>query len=144
MAEAIKGTILVVRTVHVHVLLLYILYTSPTNQVFQIAYCYSNKKAEWEAICSSFVTSMYLVHPTFIKIHLLLHLVECMPSILIGKVMSPIQVQTLPLLSISRCKSFNGLIHNQNICSNRHAPSRDIAHSFAVMESIRYICDSQK
>ena len=41
------------------------------------------KRAEWEAICQSFVssTSTYQVYPSFMnkpKIHLILHLVECM------------------------------------------------------------------
>ena len=54
------------------------------SKVFQISYCqyYSPiKRAEWEAICQEFVRSIYQVFPSFTskpKIHLILHLVECM------------------------------------------------------------------
>ena len=55
-----------------------------TFQVFQICYCtyYSpDNRAEWEAICQEFVSSIHHVYPSFTrkpKIHLILHLVESM------------------------------------------------------------------
>ena len=38
-----------------------------------------------------------------------------------------------------RCESFNGMIRAQNVYSNKLSPSRDIAHSFAVLGHLRYI-----
>ncbi|KAL5500102.1 hypothetical protein EMCRGX_G011605 [Ephydatia muelleri] len=37
-----------------------------------------------------------------------------------------------------RCESYNSLIRCRNIYSNRQAPSKDIANSFAIQESIRF------
>ena len=47
--------------------------------------------------------------------------------------------QITPLL-LCRCESFNSVMRIHNIYANRAAPSRDIAHSFAVMEHLRFIC----
>ena len=40
-----------------------------------------------------------------------------------------------------RFETFNSFIRAQNIYGNKHAPSRDIAHKFAVIKQIRYICE---
>ncbi|KAL5479127.1 hypothetical protein EMCRGX_G022609 [Ephydatia muelleri] len=39
-----------------------------------------------------------------------------------------------------RCESFNGTIRAHNIYANRHAPSKDIATSFAIQQSIQFVC----
>eukprot|EP00731_Ephydatia_muelleri_P020757 Em0013g484a len=39
-----------------------------------------------------------------------------------------------------RCESYNAAIRGCNIYANRHAPSKDIATSFAIQESIRFVC----
>ena len=45
--------------------------------------------------------------------------------------------------SIHRCESFNSLIRGQNIHGNKQAPSRDIAHRFAVIEHLRFLCNTK-
>ena len=47
--------------------------------------------------------------------------------------------QITPLL-LCRCESFNSVMRIHNIYANQAAPCRDIAHSFAVMEHLRFIC----
>ena len=39
-----------------------------------------------------------------------------------------------------RCETFNSLIRTRNIFGNKQAPSRDIAHGFAVLEHLRFVC----
>ena len=39
-----------------------------------------------------------------------------------------------------RCETFNSLIRARNIFGNKQAPSRDIAHGFAVIEHLRFVC----
>ena len=46
----------------------------------------------------------------------------------------------LTCLNCFRCESFNGTIRAHNIYANRHAPSKDIATSFAIQQSIRFVC----
>ena len=41
-----------------------------------------------------------------------------------------------------RCEAFNSLMREQNIFSNRRAPSRDIAVSFLTLEALRFVCSS--
>ena len=41
----------------------------------------------------------------------------------------------------TRCESFNAKVREQNIFSNRRAPSRDIANHFANLQHMRYIAD---
>ena len=41
---------------------------------------------------------------------------------------------------ICRFESFNSLIRNQNIFGNKQSPSRDIAHKFAIIQHLRWIC----
>ena len=42
------------------------------------------------------------------------------------------------------CESFNSYIRSHNIFGNKQAPSRDIAHRFAVLEHIRFTCSSKR
>ena len=44
------------------------------------------------------------------------------------------------LLYPYRCETFNSLIRTRNIFGNKQAPSRDIAHGFAVLEHLRFVC----
>ena len=84
-----------------------------------------------------------------LKIHILLHLPDDMlqfgPSFNIQhrKVVTLLQVQLCVLylyLYSTRCESYNAAIRGRNIYANRHAPSKDIATSFAIQESIRFVC----
>ena len=43
-------------------------------------------------------------------------------------------------LSHVRCETYNSLIRARNVYGNRLAPSRDIAHGFALIEHLRFIC----
>ena len=65
-------------------------------------------------------------------------------SSILASVQCTITVRFIVLSLLHRCESFNSFIRNQNINGNRHAPSRDIAQSFAVMEYIRFICSSER
>jgi len=38
-----------------------------------------------------------------------------------------------------RCEAFNSLVRHQNVYSNRHNPSRDIAVGFSVREHLTYV-----
>lgn len=79
------------------------------------------------------------------KIHLLLHLVECIEQF--GPTSSERlenhgNKESLPnIIYIRRCETFNSFIRAQNIYGNKRAPSRDIAHHFSTIEHLRYICD---
>ena len=72
------------------------------------------------------------------KIHLLLLLPEHM------RMFGPTSYNTERFVDfhvkilILRCESYNLLIRCRNIYSNRQAPSKDIANSFAIQESIRF------
>ena len=35
---------------------------------------------------------------------------------------------------------FNSLMRSQNVYGNRHTPSKDISHNFAILEHLRFIC----
>ena len=55
-----------------------------TVQIFKIAYCEYfdlSKKSEWLGVCQDFVHAVSVHQPSMLlkqKVHLLLHLVECM------------------------------------------------------------------
>ena len=126
-------------------------------QVFQIAYCIHynpQKRGECEEVCRSFVNKVCRVYPGFgqkPKIHLLLHLPECMDNF------GPTAAYNTERYTLTcsvffrsmtsllhRCESFNSFIRNHNIHGNKRAPSRDIAYRFAVIEHIRYLGCSEK
>ena len=111
-------------------------------------------------VCREFVEAVSQYQPDMLKkqkVHLLLHLVECMEQFgptsafnserygfetMIGKIKCTIITITKP--NYRRFETFNSFIRAQNIIyGNKHAPSRDIAHKFAVIEQIRYICEDR-
>lgn len=44
-------------------------------------------------------------------------------------------------LFIFRYEAFNSNLRAQNVFGNRHSPSKDIAHKFAVLENLRFVCN---
>ena len=123
--------------------------------MFQIAYCdyYApSKAAEWKDICKDFVDNVHEYRPDMLKkqkVHLILHLAECMeqfgPTSSFNRERYLVQLmhrmRYYPHSSLCRCETFNSFIRVQNIFGNKGAPSRDIAHHFAVVEQLRHICD---
>ena len=130
-------------------------------QIFKIAYCdyYDPSLFFWVEWRREFVEAVSQHQPDMLKkqkVHLLLHLVECMEQfgptsafnserygleiIMIGEIKSA-QSSLLPNKNYHWFETFNSFIRAQNIYGNKHAPSRDIAHKFAVIEQIRYICE---
>ncbi|KAL5517735.1 hypothetical protein EMCRGX_G003341 [Ephydatia muelleri] len=101
-------------------------------EVFRMVYCQSFKPeniASYNAICLDFVRAVDLHAPELkgkLKIHLILHLPENM--LMFGPAST---------FNTERCESFNCNIRAHNIYANRHAPSKDIATSFAIQQSIR-------
>lgn len=80
------------------------------------------------------------------KVHLMLHLVNCMEQFgPTSSFNSERYVNTDIWFAIVyyqhlRCETFNSFIRIQNIYGNKSAPSKDIAHHFAIIEHLRYIC----
>eukprot|EP00731_Ephydatia_muelleri_P016723 Em0009g1147a len=104
-------------------------------RVFRIAYCnYFSPHLyhEWKSICENFVINVKHTMPELLnkpKVHLILHLVDCM-----------VNLGPCSAFSAERCESFNATVRAQNIFSNRLAPSRDICNHFAVQQHLRYTC----
>lgn len=122
------------------------------TKVFKIAYCdlfVKSKESTCKEICKQCVEKIYSIYPEFgrkVKIHLLLHLTDCMIQF------GPTQgfnterlVCTLLYISynciLSRFEAFNSLIRSKNIFANRLSPSRDIATRFEVTGHLRSICN---
>eukprot|EP00731_Ephydatia_muelleri_P008143 Em0004g481a len=105
------------------------------SKVFRIAYCnYFSPHLyhEWKSICENFVINVKHTMPELLnkpKVHLILHLVDCM-----------VNLGPCSAFSAERCESFNATVRAQNIFSNRLAPSRDICNHFAVQQHLRYTC----
>eukprot|EP00731_Ephydatia_muelleri_P034495 Em0062g18a len=108
---------------------------NPFMLVFRIAYCnYFSPHLyhEWKSICENFVINVKHTMPELLnkpKVHLILHLVDCM-----------VNLGPCSAFSAERCESFNATVRAQNIFSNRLAPSRDICNHFAVQQHLRYTC----
>lgn len=105
------------------------------SKVFRMCYCEDltpGRIREYETICLEFVQKTQQHMPEYskrLKVHLLLHLVNCME-----------EFGPTSCYSTERYESFNGFMRAQNIYGNRQAPSRDIAKNFAVLEHLKFIC----
>ena len=81
-----------------------------------------------------------------LKVHLFLHLTDDMmdfgptSSFNTERLGMFLTVQVKMHSFSLRCESFNSLMQNRNIFSNRLAPSRDIARGFEVLENLRSVC----
>ena len=113
-------------------------------QVFKIAYC------DFFCISNQDVCKEIFYHyfPDFrrkVKIHILLHLVDCFVDF--GPT-SGYNTERYELLYIAPCiiililrfEAFNSLLRARNIFANRLAPSRDIARGFNVIGHLRSLC----
>ena len=102
----------------------------------------------YQHTCQQFVDCVTQHMPEYckrLKIHILLHLVDDMldfgPTACYSTERYNIihVYNVIRLYSYFRYESFNSLMRGQNICGNRHAPSRDIAKNFAVIEYLRLL-----
>ena len=50
-------------------------------------------------------------------------------------------MQSMVFFLIHRCESFNGVMREHNLHSNRQASSRDITVDFSVLEQLQFICE---
>ncbi|KAL5488729.1 hypothetical protein EMCRGX_G017714 [Ephydatia muelleri] len=91
-----------------------------------------SKVESMKSVCLGFAQAVDKHCPELrskLKIHLLLHLPDHM-----------LQFGPPSGFNTERCESYNGVIRSHNIYANKHAPSKDIANSFAIQESIRFFC----
>jgi hypothetical protein len=89
------------------------------------------KSSHYVAITTGFISALKIAYPDFLKkakIHLLLHLPEVL-----------LQFGPTSAYNTERCESFNSLVRTANVYSNKQAPSRDIATSFSVNETLYHI-----
>ncbi|KAL5479381.1 hypothetical protein EMCRGX_G022899 [Ephydatia muelleri] len=82
------------------------------TKVFHIAYC-----------------EYFSLHASEAKIHLILHLTECME-----------QFGPSSAFNAERFESLNSRVRTFNVFSNRLAPSRDIVCHFSVLQHLRFYC----
>ncbi|KAL5505895.1 hypothetical protein EMCRGX_G007436 [Ephydatia muelleri] len=105
------------------------------SKVFKLAYCEQftpDKVESMKSVCLGFAQAVDKHCPELrskLKIHLLLHLPDHM-----------LQFGPPSGFNSERCESYNDVIRSHNIYANKHAPSKDIANSFAIQESIRFFC----
>eukprot|EP00731_Ephydatia_muelleri_P011328 Em0006g222a len=103
------------------------------SKLFKLVYCdklYLEMINEYRDACCSFVQTVQRNcpgHRKKPKLHLLMHLPEYIE--LFGHPSS---------YNTERCETYNSLIRSQNVYGNKMAPSKDIAHSFAVLNSIYF------
>eukprot|EP00731_Ephydatia_muelleri_P004904 Em0002g1080a len=103
-------------------------------KVFRIAYCGTLRTSmldAYQGTCDAFVQAIKEHNPSMLKkkkVHLVLHL----PAAL--REFGPTSGY-----NTERCEAFNSLVRCQNVHSNRHNPSRDIAVGFSVREHLTYV-----
>ena len=120
-----------------------------TVQVFCLCYCvpFSVKDiTHWKTVCNEFVKRTAKYMPEFskrLKTHLVLYLVDSIINF------GPTQCYNTERHANEslhfyhqkfRYESFNSLIRTQNVFGNKQSPSKDIAHNFAIIQHLRYIC----
>ena len=117
--------------------------------MFSIEYCYlyeDHLKEEWKTICQTFTSSVKLHYPELLKrpkIHLILHLVDCMAQYGPTSAYSAERFEFIMLtlysfiilLFLFSCESFNADVLAQNIYSNRLAPHWKTFCSIAVCKA---------
>ena len=129
-------------------------------QIFKIAYSdyFDPTKAdEWNQICQEFVTAVQQCQPDMLnkqKVHLMLHLVECMKEfgptssfnseryvllLLYNKYIYIYICKYMDVCILCRFETFNSFIRIHNIYGNKGAPSYDITCRFATLEHLRHI-----
>ncbi|KAL5515195.1 hypothetical protein EMCRGX_G000326 [Ephydatia muelleri] len=100
-----------------------------TSVVFHIAYCeyFSlSIRDEWQELCQEFVSNVKLYMPAMLhkqKIHLILHLTECME-----------QFGPSSVFNAERFESLNSRVRTFNVFNNRLAPSRD------MLQHLQFLC----
>lgn len=121
--------------------------------MFKISYCdfyEPSRKSERKEVCRKFVESVSIHRPDTLKkqkIHLVLHLVDCMqqfeptPSFNSERCMAKKYIVNDTMFVLYRCEAFNSFIRAHNIYGNKSAPSHDIAWRFSKIEHLRYICE---
>eukprot|EP00731_Ephydatia_muelleri_P013525 Em0007g835a len=99
------------------------------TKVFHIAYCeyFSlSIRDEWQELCQEFVSNVKQYMPAMLqkqKIHLILHLTECME-----------QFGPSSAFNAERFESLNSRVCTFNVFSNRLAPSRD------MLQHLQFLC----
>eukprot|EP00731_Ephydatia_muelleri_P012741 Em0007g51a len=105
------------------------------SKVFKFVYCDTflpEMVDVYKSQCLAFTHAVERNCPELrrkLKIHILLHLPDDM-----------LQFGPASTFNTERCESYNAAIRGRNIYANQHAPSKDIATSFAIQESIRFVC----
>ncbi|KAL5509545.1 hypothetical protein EMCRGX_G004936 [Ephydatia muelleri] len=105
------------------------LFQSTPLEVFHIAYCeyFSlSIRDEWQELCQEFVSNVKQYMPAMLqkqKIHLILHLTECME-----------QFGPSSAFNAERFESLNSRVCTFNVFSNRLAPSRD------MLQHLQFLC----
>ncbi|KAL5459987.1 hypothetical protein EMCRGX_G033391 [Ephydatia muelleri] len=105
------------------------------SKVFKFVYCDTflpEMVDVYKSQCLAFTHAVERNCPELrrkLKIHILLHLPDDM-----------LQFGPASTFNTERCESYNAAIRGRNMYANRHAPSKDIATSFAIQESIRSVC----
>ena len=125
-------------------------------QVFKVAYVDDFKIGDVphvQAVCQEFVDAIRLHKPSWLqkpKIHLLLHLPQCMANFGPTSAFNTERYQTFFLMHDKwhllffkfRCESFNSIVRSYNVYSNHQAPSRDIAIRFGRVSYLLHLCST--
>lgn len=102
----------------------------------------------YQSTCSAFVCTIKEHNPAMLKkkkVHLILHLPAPMhdfgPTSAYNteRYTEYILIMLTHVKSCGRCEPFNSLVRAQNVYTNWHNPSHDIATGFAIREQLIYI-----